>query len=53
MRESGAGDETMVRLMELVAANACGVPMGMLANMPAFAWGIWETATTREEADRA
>ena len=25
----------------------------MLANMPAFAWGIWETATTREEAGRA
>ena len=24
----------------------------MLATMPAFAWGIWETATTREEAGR-
>lgn len=24
----------------------------MLANMPAFAWGIWETATTREETGR-
>jgi hypothetical protein len=21
----------------------------MLATMPAFAWGIWETATAREE----
>ena len=25
----------------------------MLATMPAFAWGIWETATTREESGRA
>jgi CRP-like cAMP-binding protein len=25
----------------------------MLGTMPAFAWGIWETATTREEASRA
>jgi CRP-like cAMP-binding protein len=24
----------------------------MLVTMPAFAWGIWETATTREEAGR-
>ena len=25
----------------------------MLATMPAFAWGIWETATTREESSRS
>ena len=25
----------------------------MLATMPAFAWGVWEAATTREEADRS
>ena len=25
----------------------------MLASMPAFAWGVWETATAREETSRA